>query len=338
MTDTIIEPAMPATTEPNPPAQTEATGAGIARATSVLAMGTIVSRLLGFGQELLMAFYFPPALVSAFQIAITIPRDLFDLMISGHVNSAIVPVLGEYAERNEAEFWRLVSLLLGAVTVILSAIILLLEVFAAPIVSIYSGNMSQQAIELTIQLLRITTPALLFLGLYAVLSGTLFALQRFTAPAFASALFNGTLVIGIVILSPVVLGIERAAIGWLLGAMMQCGLQWYALRRAPIRPRIRGALAHPGVRRIGILYIPVMASLIFDVLINRTFSYNLASRTPDSIAYMNWATSLREFPMGLVGTAISIAVLPTLSRLAIDHTKASSSRTHWGRGYGWRSR
>lgn len=330
----IVEPpdSLGLVTEtPLPPETAEATGAGIARATSILAVGTVASRILGFAQEVFMAFYFPPALVDAFQIAITVPRDLFDLTISGHVNSAVVPVLSEYAARDENELWRLVSLLTGAVALILSGIVLGLELFAVQIVSIYRGNISAESLELTIRLLRITAPALLFLGLYAVLSGTLFALKRFTAPAFASAIFNGTLVIVIVLLAPVI-GIERAAIGWVIGAAVQCGLQAVALRRSPIRIRLRGAWQHPGVRRIGILYIPVMFSLIFDVLINRTFSYNLASRTVGSIAYMNWATSLREFPMGLVGTAISIAILPTLARQALDPAQRQDFKNTLGQG------
>jgi putative peptidoglycan lipid II flippase len=329
MTDITIEPIE--TVPPVEPTTPDATGVGIARATSLLAIGTIASRILGFGQEVLMANFFKPSLVDAFQIAITVPRDLFDLAISGHVNSAVVPVLSEYAERGEDELWRLVSLLLGTVGLILSGVVLALEIFAGPIVSIYRGNISEEAITLTIQLLRITAPALLFLGFYAVLSGTLFALKRFTAPAFASAAFNGTLVMVIVLLAPFI-GIERAAVGWLIGAGIQCGLQWVSLRRHPIRLQIAGAWRHPGVRKIGILYIPVMASLVFDVLINRTFSYNLASRTPGSIAYMNWATSLREFPMGLVGTAISIAVLPTLTRLAVVQSQRQAFKDTLGQG------
>ncbi len=343
----------PPVTESNP---AESVGAGIARGTSLLALGTIASRILGFVQEFFMAYYFPRGLVSAFQIAITVPRDLYDLAISGHVNSAIVPVLSEYAANDRNELWRLVNLLCGSVMLILSGIVLLLEIFANQVVLIYtdppavplfpsfvglSGGrfsliigeaVSPATIQLTTQLLRITAPALLFLGMYAVLSGTLYALRRFTAPAFASAFFNGTLVTVIVLLSPVI-GIERAAIGWLVGAVAQFGLQAIALRRSPIRFSVRGALRHPGVRRIALLYVPVMLSLIVDVLINRMFSYRLAWNSGEgSVAYMNWATSLREFPMGLVGTAISIAVLPTLARQALSGEQAQDFKDTLGQG------
>src|SRR5437868_13177747 len=73
----------------------------IARATSILAMGNIASRILGFAKEILLSNYFGAGrLVDAFQIAITVPQDLFDLMINGHVNSALVPVLSEYAAKD----------------------------------------------------------------------------------------------------------------------------------------------------------------------------------------------------------------------------------------------
>jgi putative peptidoglycan lipid II flippase len=68
-----------------------------------------------------------------------------------------------------------------------------------------------------------------------------------------------------------------------------------------------------------------MFSLIMDTLVIRTFSYNLASQTGEgSIGYMTWATTLVQFPQGLVATAISIAILPTLSRQAalVDASRA----------------
>lgn len=313
--------------------------AGLARATSLLAFGTVASRIFGFAQELLMAHFFGTqgGLVDAFQIAITIPRDLYDLAISGHVNSALVPVLSEYAEQDREALWQLINNLLGLIIVILSGITLLLEVFAEPVVEIYRGILKPDAMALTVSLLRITTPALLALGIFAILSGTLYALRRFSAPAFGSALFNGTVVAALVLLSPVI-GIERAAIGWMIGAIVQMALQFVGLRSAfkqRLRPRFNlvAALREPGVRRIGKLYLPVALSLVVDVLINRTFSYHMASQEGSgNIAYMNWATSLREFPMGLVGTAISLAILPTLARQALDKDQRQAFIDTLGQG------
>jgi len=183
---------------------------------------------------------------------------------------------------------------------------------------IASDKATPEVITKATHMLRVTAPALMFLSLFAVVSGLLYALRRFTWPAFASTVFNGTIVL-VTLAFAGSLGITAAAAGWLIGALVQLGLQAPGLRDARLRIRLRGALAHPGVRKIGLLYLPVMASLALDVLVNRPFSYNLASRTGEgSISYMNWATTLIQFPQGLVAIAISLAILPTLARQAVD--------------------
>jgi putative peptidoglycan lipid II flippase len=198
------------------------------------------------------------------------------------------------------------------------------------------GGFDTATLGLATELLRLTAPALIFLGLFAVLSGTMYALREFTWPAFAVAVFNGSIVLVTVLLAPAqqiystvtgpglhlewviarpTNGIIAAAIGWLVGSLAQVALQLPGLRGGRIHLTLRWN--HPAIRQIMRLYAPVMFSLILDTLIIRTFSYNLASQTGEgSIGYMNWATTLIQFPQGLVATAISIAILPTLSRQA----------------------
>lgn len=301
-----------------PSSDTSHETSSVARATGLIALGNISSRVLGLAREMILSYLFGAgSAVDAFKIAIIVPRSLYDLLIGGHVNSALVPVLSDYAGReNRRELWELVNLLLGLVTVALLIMILGLELLAPLIIRLVGGEASDQTIRTATNLLRVTAPALLFLSLFAVVSGMLYGLKRFRLPAFAATVFNGTIVLSTIIFERQ-LGITAAALGWLIGAVVQLAIQYPDLRDAPLRPKLRGALSHPGVRTIGLLYIPVLASLGLDVLINRPFSYNLASRTGEgNISYMDWATTLIQFPHGLVATAISIAVLPTLSQQA----------------------
>ena len=132
--------------------------------------------------------------------------------------------------------------------------------------------------------------------------------------------------------------IRAAALGWLIGAVAQMALQLPGLRGARLHLTIHWR--HPALRKIGKLYAPVMFSLIIDALV-RFFSYNFASQTGESsLSYMNWATTLIQFPQGLVATAISIAILPTLARqsvlIARDGDRPSRIRSAWA--CGWRSR
>ena len=301
------------------PAIETAPPAGMVRATSVIAAGNILSRLLGLAREMMLSRLFGAgAAVDAFNLAIIVPRGLYDLLIGGHVNSALVPVMSEYASRpSRDELWDLVNRLLGLVVIALSVLILGLELLAPQVIGLVASDKTTPAvINQATHLLRVTAPALMFLSLFAVLSGLLYALRRFAWPAFASAVFNGTIVIATIAFAGSI-GITAAAIGWLIGAVVQLALQAPGLRDAHLRITLRGSLTHPGIRQIGLLYIPVMASLALDVLVNRPFSYNLATRTGEgSISYMNWATTLIQFPQGLVAIAISAAILPTLSRQA----------------------
>ena len=325
----------------NPPvdseaAEQEATNARVAGATGILALGNIASRVLGLARETVLTYLFgATGAVDAFQVAILVPKGLFDLLIAGHVNSAIVPVLSEVVTtKGRDELWRLVSVLVTLLTALLATLVLLLEIFAPQVVTVVAGGASAETQALATHLLRLTSPALIFMGLFAIFSGTLYALHTFTWPAFGGVVFNGSIVIVTLLLAPptqimtqfdgglaqfVVArppgGITVVALGWLAGAVAQMALQLPGMSGA--RLGLRFNPFHPALRRIAMLYAPVMFSLIMDTLIIRPFSYNLASQTGDgSIAYMNWATTLMQFPQGLVATAISIAILPTLSQQA----------------------
>jgi putative peptidoglycan lipid II flippase len=226
----------------------------------------------------------------------------------------------------------LVSVLCSLVAVLLAVIVLALVIFAPQIVQVVGGGFDAPTLALATRLLQLTAPALIFLGLFAVLSGTLYALREFTWPAFAVTVFNASIVVMALLFAPAVgmiptltpggviwevarpaAGIVAVTLGWLVGSVAQLILQMPGLRGARLSLTLRWN--HPALKQIALLYAPVMASLVMDTLVIRTFSYNLASQTGEgSIGYMTWATTLIQFPQGLVATAISIAILPTLSR------------------------
>lgn len=292
------------------------TNAGVARATGVVAGGNIASRILGLGREIVLTNLFgASAAVDAFNIAVIVPKAFYDLLIGGHVNSALVPVLSESASKDDrTDLWALVSVLVSFVSVVVLGLVMLLLVFAPQVVQLVAGDRSTETLRIAAELLRLTAPALFFLSLFAVLSGTLYAVRSFTWPAFAGAVFNAAIVLVTLAAAPTI-GIAAAALGWLIGAILQFALQLPGLRGARLRFTLNWN--HAGLRQIALLYAPVMFSLIIDTLVIRLFSYRLANSVGvGSISYMNWSTTLIQFPHGLVATAISVAILPTLSRQA----------------------
>jgi putative peptidoglycan lipid II flippase len=334
MPESTVHAIAPGADAPEQTPSQEETNVRLARATGVVALGNITSRVLGLAREIVLTNLFGASrAVDAFNVAIIVPKALYDLLIGGHVNSALVPVLSEVAAReNRRALWQLVSVLCSLVTALLAVIVLALVHFAPQIAQVVGGGFDAPTLALATWLLQLTAPALIFLGLFAVLSGTLYALREFTWPAFAVTVFNASIVVMALLFAPPVgmipsvtssgvvweaarpaAGIVAVTLGWLVGSVAQLILQMPGLRGARLNPTLRWN--HPALKQIAVLYAPVMASLVMDTLVIRTFSYNLASQTGEgSIGYMTWATTLIQFPQGLVATAISIAILPTLSR------------------------
>jgi putative peptidoglycan lipid II flippase len=298
-----------------PPAGDLTQDGGLVRAAAVLALGNVASRILGLGRETVKARFFGtvPAL-SAFEIAAVVPTTLYDLIVGGMVNSSLVPVFSEYAAKEERdELWAVASTFLSVAAVVLLLVVLLVELFTAPVVAALGAfNFTDPALTArAIALTRLSAPVVFFLSISSILTGLLYALKRFTLPAFTGALFNGVIVAAVLIRPD---HIESLVWGMLAGSLLQVAVQLPALREARLRWRFDWR--HPAIRRILRLYTPIVAGLVVNQA-GIAIGYNLATLSGDrSLTYMRYATTLYQFPQGLVVTALSIAILPTLSEQA----------------------
>lgn len=323
---------------PPPPGSTpqHQASAALARSASLLSIGAVASRILGLVREMVIASYFgATGLVSAFTVAGTAPKMLYDLLVGGMLSAALVPVLSDYArfDRDQEprpekgdpppeaaqfgpnpELVRLVGALLSLSVVSLAALALLIFVFAPQVASLLAGDFDDfdpALLPLTSHLLRLMAPVVWFLSMAGLLTAVLFALQRFSLPALATAVYN----LGILVAAPLLagrIGIASLAIGVLAGSMVQFGLMAWDVRRAGLRFTVEWS--HPALARIVRLYLPIAAGLIvaqFQVGLDR----RLASSTGvQSIAWMSKATTLQQLPLGMISVAISLAALPRLSQ------------------------
>ncbi len=294
----------------------------VVRAAGIISLGNVASRIMGLAREFVKADLFgATGLVSAFEVANIVPTMIFDLLIGGMISSALVPVMSGYvsSEQERKEFWKLTSTLLSVAAVFLSALVLLAELLAPQIAWLFGArNFQDPALwQVATRLLRIMLPAILFLNLAGLITGVLYSLGRFSLPAFTAAVSN-TAVVLVAILFPE--KIDSLAWGVLLGSVAQVVLQLPAFELGQIRWRWN--LQHPALGRLARLYLPI----VLGVLVSQAaiaISYNLATETGDkSVATMRYATTLVQFPLGLVATAISVAILPTLARQATTSSSA----------------
>jgi putative peptidoglycan lipid II flippase len=236
---------------------------------------------------------------------------LYDISVGGMVSSALVPVFSEYisSERRD-ELWRISSLIFCLTILSLSLVAIVLEVAAPVVARLMVVGFEEELLKETTRLLRIAAPAVVFMSLSGVIGGLLYTLKRFFYPAFTTAVLNAGIVLVAIIARGI--GVSSLALGLLMGAALQVALQLPGLKGMRFSPSIN--LSHPGLRRILSLYLPIVLGLLVSQ-VGIAIDRNLASRTgPRSIARMRFATSLIQFPLGLISVAVSTAILPLLSQ------------------------
>ncbi len=303
----------------------------VTRAAVVIFIGNIISRALGLVRDMAKSYFFGAGgAVSAFDVAAQVPTMFYDQFVGGLLNSALVPVFSDYArDEDRAELWRVLSFVFSFITLVLGAAVLLVEIAAPWIARVLGKGLDPQYLDLATAMIRITAPAVFFLNMAGLFSSVLYALQRFTLPAFTAAVFNATVVV-VIFAGNKALGTRALAVGWLCASIAQMLFQWPGLRGARLRLRLTFPL-HPALVKMGQLYLPIGLGLLVDQAAV-ALSFNIASRTgPSGIAWMKYAATLIQLPLGLVVTAISIAILPTLARYA-SHANEDAFRATLAQG------
>jgi putative peptidoglycan lipid II flippase len=309
-----IEPTVEIDISPLEAAVPAEASAGVVQAAAIISLGNVLSRLLGLAREVVIADLFGASgYVSIFRVAATLIQTLYDFLVGGLVSAALVPVFSEHAGRRE-DLWRLASTVFSGLALVLAAAVILLELLAPQVVWLLGPGYDPALQANAVQMVRLILPAVLFLGLAGILTGLLYSLKRFTYPAFTTAAYNAAIILVAVLLTPFLpeaVRIYSLIVGILIGAASQVVLQLLGLRDAHLRWTIN--LRHPALKQILRLYVPVVGGLVVSI-IGVTIDRNLASRTGEqSLAWMQDATVLVQFPLGLVVTAISFAILPHLS-------------------------
>jgi putative peptidoglycan lipid II flippase len=294
----------------------------IARAAGVMSAATFISRILGFARDMIFALYFGATGTSdTFFAAFRIPNLLRELFAEGSMSAAFIPVLTEYRSKQGEEGAReLVKITFSFIVIVVGIMCLLGIIFAPQIVTLIAPGFLKfpEKFSLTVLLTRIMFPFLLFVSLAALAMGALNTRKVFFIPALAPAMLNIALIVIIVFFASVARRpIVVAAVGVLVGGFLQFVFQLPSFFRKGYRLGFRPYFRHPGLRRMAILLVPATLALAVNQ-INILVSNILASYLPSgSITYLYYSMRLIQFPIGIFGVAMGMAVLPTLSEHAV---------------------
>jgi putative peptidoglycan lipid II flippase len=298
-------------------------GRAIARRASVVASGTLISRILGAVRDAVIAACFPVHGTDAFFVAFTIPNSLRVLLGEGAVANAFIPVFSELKEKHGLGRARaFYAALTGAMLLVLAGVTAAGILLARPLVTLYAAGFRSQPgkFETTVELTRLLFPYIFFMGAAALGMAALNALRRFFVPAFAPALLNVSLIAAPFVFVPVALffgmpPLGALGIGVLVGGLLQAAVQLPALGSVGMLNRPRLGFDDPGVRKAFRLMAPLMLGVgvyQVNVMLTRLFASYLPS---GSQSYLYYGQRLVEIPQGMFALAIASATLPSLADL-----------------------
>ena len=306
------------------------------RALATVSSMTLLSRLLGFVRDFVIARIFGAGMATdAFFVAFRLPNLLRRLFAEGAFSQAFVPILSEYKNRRTAEETRQLIDHVSSLLFLVLMAVTSLGIIASPLlIYLTAPGFAADAdkFALTVELTRITFPYILFMSLVALAAGVLNTWSRFALPAFTPVLLNLSF-IAMALLAAPWFQPPVLALAWavFLGGALQLAIQLPALARIGMLPRFALDVRDPAVRRILKLMAPAVLGVSvsqISLLINTIFASFLES---GSVSWLYYADRLMEFPAGLLGAALGTILLPSLSKSHADARPEEFSRLlDWG--------
>lgn len=306
----------------------------LVRKFATVASGTMMSRLLGFSREALMAAVLGAGpIADAFYAAFRFPNLFRRLFAEGAFNAAFVPLFAREIEANgvdgarrfsEEVFGVLFTILLGLTIVMELAMPLLVRTIIAP-----GFSNDADKFDLTVRLAVIMFPYLMSMSLTAMMSGILNSLHRYFVAAIAPVFLN---IILVAVLAHALLnGLGGLATGYnmawgvLASGIVQLLLVMVAVRKAGIVIGLRAPRITPKVRRL--LWLALPAAVTGGITqINLVIGQMIASGKPGAISVLQYADRVYQLPLGVVGIAVGVVLLPELARaLRAGHMKDAAN-------------
>lgn len=284
--------------------------------------GTMLSRLFGFAREMMMAAALGTGPVAeAFYAAFQLPNTFRRLFAEGAFNAAFVPLFAREIEAHgidgakrfsEEVFGVLFSVLLVLTIAMELAMPLIIRYAIAP------GFAEDPAkLFLTVELATIMFPYLICMSLGAMMAGMLNSLHRYFAAAIAPVFLNIILVA--VLLVAWQGGYDGRTVGWALGwgvlaaGIVQLGIVYFAVRRAGVSIGFRRPRLTPNVKRL--LWLALPAAITGGITqINTLVGTAIASGQAGAVPALNLADRVYQLPLGVVGVAVGVVLLPELAR------------------------
>ncbi|HEY3488752.1 MAG TPA: murein biosynthesis integral membrane protein MurJ [Candidatus Deferrimicrobiaceae bacterium] len=315
---------------------TDTTGRQIRIASIVMMASVLLSRILGYARDAVIAWgHGATGATDAYFAAFTIPDFLNYLLAGGSLSITFIPIYARYlAEGREDEGRRVFSTVITAMGIVIALFVIAGELFAERLIPLIAPGFPPAQVEIAARLTRIVLPAQTFFYFGGLLMAVQYAHKRFLIPALAPLVYNAGIIVGGLTLGARY-GMDGFAWGVLGGSFLgNFALQAWGAARTGLRYSPRLDLSDPGLREFVKLSIPIMLGFsltVVDEWMLRVFGSLLVVGT---ITWINNARRLMQVPVGVLGQASGVASYPFLSALAArgeteEMWKTLSSTLRW---------
>ena len=308
--------------------QVQSESSSLRRGTAIVGALTLLSRLLGFVREVLIARLFgASSLADTFFVAFRIPNLLRSIFAEGALTSAFVPVFAEQLKHSQTKAAQAFCSIATLLLIITSSLTVVGIYFAPQIVTLIAPGFTAtpERFNNCVVLTQIMLPYIIFVSFIALVNGTLNSVKIFGISAFAQVVMNITLIIGAFSAGYFEAYQASRVLAWsvLVGGFVQVISQLSALKRAgfPIL-FITNPISKSSLQVCNLILPAILGSTVYQltIFINTQIASDLQ---PGSVSWLSYADRLVQLPIGVFTIALSSVLLPTLSKSLVDKDEQS---------------
>jgi putative peptidoglycan lipid II flippase len=278
----------------------------------LIAFFSIISKLLGFLRDRLLASYFGAGeILDSYYAAFKLPDLIFNTLVLGALASAFIPIFTKVWLEDKDKAIRLSNTILNYLLGALIVLAALIFIMAPYLMKFIVPGFGSEQLSMTITFTRIMLLSIVFFGLSNVFGGILNSLKKFFSFSLAPVFYNLGIIFGITVFYPA-MGIVGLAWGVVFGSLLHFLIQLPETLRSGWKYRFLWRITAE-VKRILKLMLPrtlgLAAGQLNQVIITMVASTLMAG----SIAIFNLANNLQSFPISIFGVSLAIAVFPVFS-------------------------
>jgi putative peptidoglycan lipid II flippase len=296
---------------------------GIIKTFTFMFSAIFLAKILGLVRNIIFASLYGTGYeATAFFTASRIPLQLLDMSLGAAISSTFIPIFNEFLQKDGKDRAMKFMNNFMSIIIVVSLILTLLGVaFAPQITNLIAPNLDPNAYGLTIELLRILFPIMLFTAIAFVFVGFLQSMDEFRIPSIISVVANGIVILYLILFNGKY-GIKGAAVAMLIGWGTQILVQLPVAFKKGYKPKFFIDLKDEGIKKMLILALPILISTWvqpLNNLVNIRFASGLENG--QAVSAIEYSYNLYIIIVGVFSYTLSNIIFPELSRLTADNNK-----------------